>query len=116
MGNRTQSRPDGNISTTEKTSDDSNAVLGDLTHRLLEQESAFRAFLRKRLSDDAVTEDLLQQSLMKAVERGHELKKSDSAVSWFYRILRNAVTDYYRSHAARPSKGGGPASGDDRSG
>jgi DNA-directed RNA polymerase specialized sigma24 family protein len=40
-----------------------------------------------------VTEDLLQQSLMKAVERGNELKKSDSAVSWFYRILRNAVTD-----------------------
>lgn len=45
-------------------------------------------------------EDLPQQSLMKAVERSHELKKSDSAVSWFYRILRNAVTDYYRSHAA----------------
>ena len=100
MGSRTQSRPDRNASTTEKTSDDSSAVLGDLTHRLLEQEPAFRAFLRKRISDDAVTEDLLQQSLMKAVERGHELKKSDSAVSWFYRILRNAVTDYYRSHAA----------------
>ncbi len=100
MGSRTQSRPDRNASTTEKTSDDSSTVLGDLTHRLLEQEPAFRAFLRKRISDDAVTEDLLQQSLMKAVERGHELKKSDSAVSWFYRILRNAVTDYYRSHAA----------------
>lgn len=100
MGSRTQSRPGRNASTTEKTSDDSIAVLGDLTHRLLEQEPAFRAFLRKRISDDAVTEDLLQQSLMKAVERGQELKKSDSAVSWFYRILRNAVTDYYRSHAA----------------
>ncbi|HSQ50072.1 MAG TPA: sigma-70 family RNA polymerase sigma factor [Nitrospiraceae bacterium] len=100
MGSRTQSRPDRNASTTEKTSDDSSAVLGDLTHRLLEQEPAFLAFLRKRISDDAVTEDLLQQSLMKAVERGHELKNRDSAVSWFYRILRNAVTDYYRSHAA----------------
>lgn len=74
--------------------------LDDLTHRLLEEGSAFRAFLRKRLSDDAVVEDLLQQSLMKAVERSHELKKSDSAVSWFYRILRNAVVDYYRAHAA----------------
>ncbi|MGA6826984.1 sigma-70 family RNA polymerase sigma factor [Nitrospira sp. NS4] len=72
----------------------------DLTHRLLEEGSAFRAFLRKRLSDDAVVEDLLQQSLMKAVERSHELKKSDSVVSWFYRILRNAVADYYRAHAA----------------
>jgi len=100
MGNRAQSRPDTIASTTEKAGDGSNTVLVDLTHRLLQQESAFRAFLRKRLSDDAVTEDLLQQSLMKAVERGHELKKSDSAVSWFYRILRNAVTDYYRSYAA----------------
>ncbi|MDP2382198.1 MAG: sigma-70 family RNA polymerase sigma factor [Nitrospirota bacterium] len=78
----------------------SNAVLDNLMHVLLEQHSAFRAFLRKRLSDDALVEDLLQQSLMKAVERHHDLKTHDSAVSWFYRILRNAVTDYYRSHAA----------------
>lgn len=85
--------------------DASHAVgLDDLTHRILEQGSAFRAFLRKRLSDDTVVEDLLQQSLMKAVERSHELKKSDSAVSWFYRILRNAVVDYYRSHAADQRK------------
>lgn len=75
-------------------------LLHDLTHRLLAQQSAFRAFLRKRLSDDGLVEDLLQQSLMKAVERGHELKKSESAVGWFYRILRNAVADYYRTYAA----------------
>jgi DNA-directed RNA polymerase specialized sigma24 family protein len=115
MDNKTKLRADGAGSTTEKSDRSANAVLDDLTHRLLEQESAFRAFLRKRLSDDAMIEALLQQSLMKAVERGHELKKSDSAVSWFYRILRNAVTDY-RSHAADHRKGGGPGSGDDRSG
>jgi len=84
----------------DKTNHTSQSVLQDLTNRLLEQESAFRTFLRKRLSDDALVEDLFQQSLMKAVERYHDLQKSDSAVSWFYRILRNAVTDYYRSHAA----------------
>jgi len=76
------------------------APLNDLMQRLLAEESAFRAFLRKRLSDDALVEDLLQQSLVKAVERGHDLNNHDSAVSWFYRILRNAVVDYYRSHAA----------------
>lgn len=76
------------------------ASLDELMQRLLAEESAFRAFLRKRLSDDALVEDLLQQSLVKAVERGHELNNRDSAVSWFYRILRNAVVDYYRSHAA----------------
>jgi RNA polymerase sigma factor (sigma-70 family) len=100
MSSKTKLREDGTVPTAETSDRSANPVLDDLTHRLLEQESAFRAFLRKRLSDDAVTEDLLQQSLMKAVERGHELKKTDSAVSWFYRILRNAVTDYYRSSAA----------------
>ena len=76
------------------------AALDALMQRLLAEQSAFRAFLRKRLSDDALVEDLLQHSLVKAVERGHELHNHDSAVSWFYRILRNAVVDYYRSHAA----------------
>lgn len=76
------------------------ATLDELMQRLLAEQSAFRAFLRKRLSDDALVEDLLQHSLVKAVERGHELHNHDSAVSWFYRILRNAVVDYYRSHAS----------------
>lgn len=76
------------------------ATLDELMQRLLAEQSAFRAFLRKRLSDDALIEDLLQQSLVKAVKRGHELNNHDSAVGWFYRILRNAVVDYYRSHAA----------------
>ncbi len=81
-----------------------NPVLHDLTHRLLAEQSAFRAFLQKRLSDGDVAKDLLQQSMVKAVERGHELKKSESAIGWFYRILRNAITDYYRAHAADARK------------
>jgi len=84
-----------------------NAVLDNLMHRLLERESAFRAFLRNRLSDDAVVEDLLQHSLVKAVERHHGLRKNDSVISWFYRILRNTVVDYYRSHAADNRKTAG---------
>ncbi len=95
------------------------ATLEALMQRLLAEESAFRAFLHKRLSDDALVEDLLQQSLVKAVERGHELHNHDSAVSWFYRILRNAVIDYYRSHAADRRKVDGlldelVASGEDK--
>ena len=95
------------------------APLDALMQRLLAEESAFRAFLRKRLSDDALVEDLLQQSLVKAVERGHELNHPDSAVGWFYRILRNAVIDYYRSHAADRRKVDGlldelVASGEDK--
>jgi RNA polymerase sigma factor (sigma-70 family) len=100
MGNRAKSPAAETNSSVRQSALAGNAVLDDLTRRLLEQESAFRAFLRKRLSDNVVVEDLLQQSLMKAVERYHDLQKSDSAISWFYRILRNTVVDYYRSHAA----------------
>ena len=100
MGNRTKSPAAETIFSAKQAALSGNAGLDDLMHRLLEQESAFRAFLRKRLSDNVVGEDLLQQSLMKAVERYHDLRKSDNAISWFYRILRNTVVDYYRSQAA----------------
>lgn len=94
-------------------------ALQELTHRLLEQRSAFHGFLKKRLVDGDVAEELLQQSLVKAVERSHELKRNESAVAWFYRILRHAVADYYRSRAADHRKFEGlrlemVASGDDK--
>ncbi|WP_454062469.1 RNA polymerase sigma factor [Candidatus Nitrospira salsa] len=79
-------------------------VLDDLLQRLMKQESAFRGFLRQRLSDDTLVEDLLQQSFIKAIERGHDLRNIENAVSWFYRILRNTVVDYYRSYASNNRK------------
>jgi RNA polymerase sigma-70 factor (ECF subfamily) len=75
-----------------------------LLKQLLEHESAFRAFLRHRLNDEAVAEDLLQQSLLRAVEHEHTLQNTESVVAWFYRILRNAIIDYYRAHAAEVRK------------
>jgi RNA polymerase sigma-70 factor (ECF subfamily) len=68
--------------------------------RLLEQQPEFLGFLRRRLGSEAVAEDLLQQSLVRAVERHHSLKNDESVVPWFYRILRHAVIDYYRAHDA----------------
>lgn len=68
--------------------------------RLLENESAFRQFIRRRVGDEVVVEDILQQSLIKAVERSHSLNNEQSALAWFYRILRHTVADYYRAHGA----------------
>jgi len=78
--------------------------LHDVLNQLLAQESAFRTFLRRRVGDDALAEDLLQHSLMRAVEQHHTVQDRDSVVAWFYRILRNAVVDYYRAHAADARK------------
>lgn len=73
---------------------------GDLVRRLLDHESAFRTFLRRRIGNEALVEDLLQQSFVKAVEHQYSLRNDDSVVAWFYRVLRNTVIDYYRSHGA----------------
>ena len=80
------------------------SVLQEMVHRLVQNETAFRAFLRKRVSDEAVVEDLFQQSLLRAVERHHSVNNQESVVAWFYRILRNAVIDYYRSRASQESR------------
>jgi RNA polymerase sigma factor (sigma-70 family) len=68
--------------------------------RLLENESSFRQFVRRRVGDEAIAEDILQQSFTRAVERSHLLNKEQSALAWFYQILRHTVADYYRSHGA----------------
>lgn len=68
--------------------------------RLLENESAFRQFIRRRVPDEVVADDILQQSLTRAVERSHSLKNEQSVLAWFYQILRHTVADYYRAHGA----------------
>jgi RNA polymerase sigma factor (sigma-70 family) len=67
---------------------------------LLENRKAFLGFLRKRLPSEETAEDLLQHSLLKAVRAEEGLANPQSSVAWFYRILRNSLTDFYRSRAA----------------
>ena len=92
----------------EKSKAESNSVerfthassAGGIVRRLLDHQSSFRSFLRRRIGDEALAEDLLQQSFVKAVEHQHSLRNEDSVVAWFYRVLRNTVIDYYRMHGA----------------
>ena len=69
--------------------------------RLLENESTFRQFVRRRVGDEAVVDDILQQSLTRAVERSHSLNNEQSALAWFYRILRRTIIDLHRRRGAR---------------
>lgn len=71
---------------------------------IVDNTPAFRAFVRKRLGDETVAEDVLQQCLVRAVPNQHSLEHQESVIPWFYRILRNAITDYYRSRAVRESR------------
>lgn len=60
----------------------------EIVGRLLAHESAFRSFVRRRVGESALAEDLLQQSFTRALERYHSLQNTESIVAWFYQILR----------------------------
>lgn len=63
---------------------------------LVENQRAFLHFLERRVGDRATAEDLLQDAFARAVRSVGDLREEESAVAWFYRMLRNAVVDHYR--------------------
>lgn len=72
----------------------------DVTATLLAHRHAFKAFLASRVGNDADAEDLLQHGLVKAMERGGEIKDGEKVVAWFYQLLRNVLIDHVRSRNA----------------
>jgi RNA polymerase sigma-70 factor (ECF subfamily) len=64
-------------------------------HVLLESHRKFLAFLERRTGSSQVAEDILQAAYAKAVEQEDRLRQ-ETVVAWFYRLLRNALVDYYR--------------------
>jgi RNA polymerase sigma factor (sigma-70 family) len=75
-----------------------------ITEALVANHRAFLAFLEQRVGSREVAEDILQDAFVKSVERGESLREDESAVAWFYRMLRNAVVDHHRRKAATSRK------------
>lgn len=73
---------------------------GSLT-QLLADRQQFLQFLTRRVNDPAAAEDILQAAYVRALEKEEQIKHAESVVAWFYRILRNALTDHYRRNDAR---------------
>ena len=67
---------------------------------LLPHRSGLLAFLRKRVSDPDLAEDILQSALMRALTKAPEVEAEEEFLAWFYAVLRNAVIDHYRRSAA----------------
>jgi RNA polymerase sigma factor (sigma-70 family) len=66
---------------------------------LLDLRHQFLGFVQRRVNDRATAEDILQSAFVRTLDSGSQLREDDSAVAWFYRILRNAIIDYYRRRA-----------------
>lgn len=77
------------------------APSADVANRLVESHRQFLAFLERRLGDRALAEDILQDAFVKSLEKAESLRDDESAVAWFYRLLRNAIVDHYRRGSVR---------------
>jgi RNA polymerase sigma-70 factor (ECF subfamily) len=54
-------------------------------------------FIRRRVSDDATAEDLLQDIFLNIHQHVDTLRDVKKLESWIYQVTRNAIIDYYRS-------------------
>jgi RNA polymerase sigma-70 factor (ECF subfamily) len=56
-----------------------------------------RRFIRRRVVDDHVADDLLQETFLRIHGNIHKLHESDRLAAWVYRIARNVIHDHYRA-------------------
>ncbi len=73
------------------------AITSEVLERLLARRNDFLRFLEKRVESRAVAEDILQSAFVRGMEKASTLRDQERVVAWFYRMLRNAVVDHYRS-------------------
>lgn len=67
---------------------------------LVDESKRFSAFIRSRVHDPALADDLLQEGFLKAIGAIDSLQNVDRIVPWFFQILRNIITDHFR-HSTR---------------
>lgn len=72
------------------------AEASGLSRQLLERRAAVLAFIRQSVPDPEAAEDVLQDSLLKALRAAPALRDEGRLVPWFYQIVRNAIHDHFR--------------------
>lgn len=76
----------------------------EVVRALVGNHRQFLAFLEKRVGSRATAEDILQDAFVRGVDKLDTLRSEESAVAWFYRLLRNAVIDHKRRMGAADRK------------
>lgn len=72
-----------------------------LATTLLANLGAFQGFARRRLGDEQLAADAVQESLLRALKSEQSLSHDENLLAWFYRILRNVLTDLHRRKATQ---------------
>jgi RNA polymerase sigma-70 factor (ECF subfamily) len=63
---------------------------------VLQLAPRLRAFLRRRVRDDATADDLTQETLLKVYRSRATLRDGTRLEAWLYRVARSTLIDHYR--------------------
>jgi len=66
----------------------------DVVATLARNHAAFVDFVQRRVGDRDVAEEIVQAALVRNLEKVQDIR--ESAVAWFYAVLRNAIIDHRR--------------------
>jgi RNA polymerase sigma-70 factor (ECF subfamily) len=77
----------------------------DTERVLLDHRARFLSFLERRVGNRATAEELLQEAFVRTLESRAVPEEEEGAVTWFYRLLRNALVDHHRRQAVRTRAG-----------
>jgi RNA polymerase sigma-70 factor (ECF subfamily) len=70
----------------------------DIAATLVANHRDFLAFVEKRVGNRAVAEEILQDAFVRSMDKLDSVR--ETAIGWFYRVLRNAIIDHHRRNAA----------------
>jgi RNA polymerase sigma-70 factor (ECF subfamily) len=63
---------------------------------VLQMAPRLRAFLRRRVRDDATADDLTQETLLKVYRSREALRDGTRLEAWLYRVARSTLIVFYR--------------------
>ena len=75
---------------------DVSAEAAPALQHLVQNRHEFLGFLQRRLGNRELAEDILQEAFTRSLGKIGQLEQEESALAWFYRVLRNAVIDHRR--------------------
>jgi RNA polymerase sigma factor (sigma-70 family) len=77
-----------------------NLIMAEQDQRLTEtigrEQGKLRNFIRKRVSDEADAEDILQDVFYELIEAYRLMKPIEQAGAWMFRVARNRIVDRFR--------------------
>jgi RNA polymerase sigma factor (sigma-70 family) len=70
-----------------------------IAQTLAQNREEFLEFLARRVGSRELAEELLQDAFVNGLAHAGSVRDEESAVAWFYRLLRNRLVDHYRAAA-----------------